>query len=257
MRYPETRQRARLLSLAWLPLLLGYALPAGPAVTPGVSAGASADLSADARSALHAISGHVGELSDPEALAVAFEAYYRYRAENSRLVRKPYLYFVDLGLDGRTPRGYVFDMGRLEVVDGPFTVAHGSGSSVSRDAVPTVFSNAPGSHASSLGLYLAQETYTFHGSAGGRGYQSVGLRLKGESGRFNNAARARGIVVHGAPYVTLTSAGRSEGCPAMEPERARRLLPLLANGGIVFVYSPRDPRWLSEGPWVVGRSGSL
>jgi hypothetical protein len=192
----------------------------------------------------------VSKSSHPEALRIVFQAYYRHRAEHSDEVRNPYLYFVDLGLDNRTPRGYVFDMERLELTEGPFPVAHGSGSSATRDAVPTVFSNAPGSHASSLGLYLAKELYPFRGRAGGTAYRSVGLRLRGESGRFNDAAEARGIVAHGAPYVTAAAAGRSEGCPAMEPERAERLLPLLANGGVVILYSPNDERWLREEPWV-------
>ena len=200
--------------------------------------------------ALRALAPHVTRSSHPQALGVAFEAYYRYRARNPSAVRRPYLYFVDLGLHARTPRGYVFDMERLVVVDGPFPVAHGSGSSSTRDAVPARFSNEPGSHASSLGLYLTRQTYAFRGRAGGRPYASTGLRLKGESGRFNDAAEERGIVVHGAPYVTASGAGRSEGCPAMEPERAERLLPLLAGGSVVFVYSPNDARWLSEGPWV-------
>jgi hypothetical protein len=192
----------------------------------------------------------VPKSSHPTALRVAVEAYYRYRVQRPHLVRKPYLYYVDLGLDNLTPRGYVFDMDRLELVEGPFPVAHGSGSSFTRDAVPATFSNLPGSHASSLGLYLAGATYTFTGRAAGRVYASIGLRLRGESGRFNDAAEARGIVVHGAPYVTATGAGRSEGCPAMEPSRAERLLPLLADGGVVFLYSPNDERWLRDGPWV-------
>jgi hypothetical protein len=192
----------------------------------------------------------VTETSHPEALELTIQAYYRYRAEHPGAVRKPYLYYVDMGLDNHTPRGWVFDMERLELVEGPFTVAHGSGSSARRDAVPTVFSNRSGSHASSLGLYLATETYAFRGKAGGRAYRSVGLRLRGESGRFNDRAEVRGIVAHGAPYVTAASAGRSQGCPAMEPDRAERLLPLIAGGGVVFLYSPNDTRWLTEGPWV-------
>jgi hypothetical protein len=36
----------------------------------------------------------------------------------------------------------------------------------------------------------------------------------------------------------------------MEPERARRLLPLLANGGVVFIYSPNDRAWLEQEPWL-------
>jgi hypothetical protein len=200
--------------------------------------------------ALRALSVHVSASSHRDALRVAFESYYRFRDADASGTVRPYLYFVDLGLDNRAPRGYVFDMERLELVEGPFHVAHGSGSSVARDGVPERFSNEPGSHASSLGLYVATETYTFQGRAGGKPYSSIGLRLRGESGRFNDAAEARRIVVHGAPYVTAARAGRSEGCPAMEPERARRLLPLLANGGVVFIYSPNDRAWLEQEPWL-------
>jgi hypothetical protein len=203
--------------------------------------------------ALNRFTPTVTRSSHPDALRLAFQAYYNYRAANPALVRKPYLYFVDLGLDNRTPRGYVFDMDALELVDGPFAVAHGVGSSRERNAVPTYFSNRPGSYASSLGLYLAEETYGFSGRAAGGRYTSVGLRLRGESGEFNGAARRRGIVAHGAPYVNGSEAGRSEGCPAMEQERARRLLPMLADGGIVFIYSPNDPRWLQSDPWINGR----
>lgn len=198
--------------------------------------------------ALEALSGHVTQTSDPEALRYAFTAYFNYRAKHPERVRKPYLYFVDYGLSNRTRRGYVFDMERLELVEGPFTVAHGSGSGP-RYGTPTKFSNRSGSYMNSLGLYLAQETYDFSGRADGRRYTSIGLRLKGESGHFNSNARSRGIVAHGAPYVTSDDAGRSQGCPAMEQDRARRLLPKLANGGMVFLFSPHDRDWLENAQW--------
>jgi hypothetical protein len=86
--------------------------------------------------------------------------------------------------------------------------------------VPRRFSNAFGSASTSLGLYVAQELYAFRGTASGQGYRSVGLRLAGVSGGFNSNARARGVVAHGAPYVTRSGAGRSEGCPAVDPARA-------------------------------------
>jgi hypothetical protein len=244
---PPARGRARLRVAAWLSLLTGLASPLGGA-PPAEVAGAVAPP-AEAELALRSLAHHVVDGSDPRGLEIALEAYYRYRSERPVVVQKPYLYYVDLGLDARSPRGYVFDMERLELIEGPFTVAHGSGSSATRDAVPMVFSNVPGSHASSLGLYLTRETYTFRGRSVGRAYQSVGLRLRGESVGFNDAAEERGIVVHGAPYVTPSWAGRSEGCPAMEPERAERLLPLLAGGAVVFIFSPHDERWLTHGPW--------
>lgn len=225
---------------------------AEPTLVAEVRSAASVPVSevASLDAAIAAFAEYERGLSHPTALRSAMEAYYNYRATRSDLVRKPYFFFVDLGLDNRVPRGFVFDMEKLTVVDGPFMVAHGRGSSQVRDGVPTTFSDREGSNASSLGLYLAEETYSFSGRSGGVTYSSVGLRLRGESGDFNGAARRRGIVSHGAPYVTASGAGRSEGCPAMEPHRAEVLLPLLANGGVVFVYSPNDATWLREDPWL-------
>lgn len=199
--------------------------------------------------ALAKLSKHVRRQSHPDALRLAFQAYFSFKEAKSSQVRNPYFYFVDYGLDNATPRGYVFDMEALELVEGPFTVAHGRGSSKGRNGAPTSFSNVPGSAATSLGLYLTQETYSFSGTSGGRRYSSIGLRMQGLSGNFNSAARRRGVVTHGAPYVTARDAGRSEGCPAMEEDRAQRLIPLIANGGLVFLFSPRDKNWLNGDPW--------
>jgi hypothetical protein len=258
---PPTRRIGRILAAAAIPFLVaGVASPApaaprAPTATPPPAATPDAAAAPDPRMvsvelALSRFSPHVARTSHAEALRTAFQAYFSYRAANAELVRKPYLYFVDLGLDNRTARGWVFDMETMEVVDGPFHVAHGVGSSRERDGVPSLFSNRPGSKASSLGLYLAEETYAFNGRAAGGRYTSVGLRMRGESGPFNGAARQRGIVAHGAPYVNGVDAGRSEGCPAMEQHRARRLLPLLADGGVVFIFSPNDRMWLGADPWV-------
>ena len=217
------------------------------------------DAGAPARrveTAVSRLADAVRRQSHPDALRLAFQAYYNYRAAHPRVVRKPYLYFVDYGLDSSTPRGYVFDMEALRVVDGPFAVAHGRGSAP-RDGVPTEFSNRHGSNATSLGLFLTQETYSFNGSSGGGHYRSVGLRLRGLSGFFNSRARARGVVVHGAPYVTSRSAGRSEGCPAMDQARARWLIPEISNGALVFLFSPRDPAWLRSEPWTRNLEGKL
>ena len=221
-----------------------HAIPAPVAAAP--AAPAKEETRVDA--ALRVLRSRVARQSHPDALRYAFEAYFNFKSAHPEKVRKPYLYFVDYGLDSNTPRGYVFDMAKLKLVDGPFTVAHGRGSG-GNDAVPTRFSNLNGSATSSLGLFLAQETYAFSGHTGGRLYRSIGLRLTGLSGAFNSAARKRGVVVHGAPYVTSGKAGRSEGCPAIEPARAQRLLPKIGNGGMVFLFSPRDKRWLTKDPW--------
>ena len=227
--------------------LLGAAAPAAAPSDPGAASPSERAASAAAR-----LGAAVSGTSRPDALETALRAYYRFARERPAAIRKPYLYFVDYGLSNRSARGWVLDMERMRVVEGPFTVAHGNGSSRSRNGVPGRFSNRPGSNASSLGLYVAAETYAFRGKAGGRRYRSIGLRMDGMSGRFNDAARRRGVVAHGAPYVTARDAGRSQGCPAMSMERAQRLLPLIANGGIVILYSPNDADWLANGPWMRG-----
>jgi len=199
--------------------------------------------------AIDVLADAVGPLSSPEALVDAVRSYFAFKSAHPEAVRNPYLYFVDYGLPSTAPRGYVFDMKLLKLLDGPFTVAHGRGSSPARGSTPTRFSNALGSAATSLGLYLTEATYRFHGSSGRRRYSSIGLRLVGVSDGFNDNAFARRVVAHGAPYVTPAKAGRSEGCPAMEQSRARKLLPKLANGGMVFLYAP-DSAWLSGDPWI-------
>ncbi|HKY96362.1 MAG TPA: murein L,D-transpeptidase catalytic domain family protein [Gemmatimonadaceae bacterium] len=232
----------------------------GPVLTKAISvvAGAHADtMKTDSAPiskskvtlALESFQNTVRPLSSSRALGDAFRSYFAYKSVHPEDVKKPYLYFVDYGLPSNTPRGYVFDMDQMRIVDGPFMVAHGRGSSATKAGVPTRFSNAPGSYATSLGLYLAQETYSFHGKTGGHAYGSVGLKLQGVSEGFNDNARERKVVAHGAPYVTPKGAGRSEGCPAMEQTRAKRLLPELANGGMVFLFAP-DNQWLANDPWI-------
>jgi hypothetical protein len=197
-------------------------------------------LAAKIDSALRALTSAVRPLSHPKALETAFRSYFAYMNAHPSDVKKPLLYFVDYGLPSTEPRGYVFNMTTMSIVEGPFTVAHGRGSSTSRYGVPTRFSNGFGSAMTSLGLYVAQELYRFTGHAGGMTYSSVGLRLQGVTPGSNDNARARGVVAHGAPYVSPTKAGRSEGCPAMEEQRAERVLPELANGGMVFLFAPES-----------------
>ena len=212
------------------------------------------EVASETKGALEAFVSLVRPLSHPDALKDAFTSYFAYKAAHPNEVKKPYLYFVDYGLPSTAKRGYVFDMEAMKIVDGPFTVAHGRGSSTSRYGVPTRFSNASGSNSTSLGLYVTRALYDFHGKSGGQRYSSVGLRLDGVSTGFNDNALDRGVVAHGAPYVTPTKAGRSEGCPAMEPSRAKKLLPKLAQGAMVFLFAPNE-KWMDSDPWISADAG--
>ena len=212
------------------------------------TASPASPLADNTNAALAKLSRLVRPLSHPQALATAFNTYFTFKAEHPDEVRKPYLYFVDYGLPSTQPRGYVFDMNSLKIVDGPFTVAHGKGSSTSKTGIPTRFSNAIGSAATSLGLYLTKATYAFRGSANGHSYRSIGLRLAGVMDGLNDNALVRGVVAHGAPYVTANKAGRSEGCPAMEQARAKKLLPKIADGGMVYLFAPEQSLLNAELP---------
>ena len=107
----------------------------------------------------------------------------------------------------------------------------------------------------SLGLWHHEgDVHGFHGHASGQVQQ---LDRSSASGRFvvgfNGpiiAVNCR-VVAYGAPCVMLTKAGRSSGCPAMEPTRAQRLLPELADGAMVFLFAPNE-NWLANDPWING-----
>jgi len=253
---PDHEQQGPVLAAATA-FVTGQPLTASAGAAPAVpTSTASANaVESHTQAAVAALSSRVRTLSSSQALEDAFHSYFAFRAEHPDEVKKPLLYFVDYGLSSTEKRGYVFNMDDLSIVDGPFTVAHGRASSTSQYGVPTKFSNAFGSDATSLGLYVTRALYTFHGHSAGHPYTSVGVRLDGVSTGFNDNAYARKVVAHGAPYVTPTKAGRSEGCPAMEPARAARLLPQLANGAMVFLFAPNSA-WLADDPWI-GSPGVL
>jgi hypothetical protein len=180
--------------------------------------------------------------SSGNALLYALRAYYNFKAANPRLVTGRYLFFVDFGLSSTERRGIVFDMTRRSVDEGPFHVAHGERSG-QPNSVPTVFSNTQDTHQTSLGLYVTGSSYRFPK------YDTVGVLLDGHSDGFNDNARRREIVIHGADYVNERNAGRSWGCPAVELGR-EELLRRLANGSVVFHFSPDDSHWMDNDPWV-------
>jgi hypothetical protein len=153
-----------------------------------------------------------------------------------------HLAVIDYSLPSTQPRLWVFDVerGRLMFQE---LVAHGRNTGEARSER---FSNAEGSHMSSIGLFKTLEPYY-----GSNGYS---LRLSGLDPGFNDRALARAIVMHGAPYVSeaiaerLGRLGRSWGCPAVRPEVARMVIDTLKGGALLFAYYP-DRKWLNESPY--------
>ena len=150
---------------------------------------------------------------------------------DSGLVNNPYLTIVDLSQSSRKKRFYILDMKNDKLVWNTF-VAHGRNSGIDE---ATKFSNQPNSNESSLGFYLTKDTY--------KGKHGLSLRISGLEDGFNDNAEARGIVVHGAPYVTPARVnsgymGRSQGCPALPQNEYADVINIIKGGSVMFVYNP-------------------
>ena len=156
-----------------------------------------------------------------------------------------HLAVIDYSLPSTQPRLWVFDLerGRLLFQE---LVAHGRNTG---DAKAERFSNAEGSHMSSIGLFKTLQPYY-----GNNGYS---LRLSGLDPGFNDNALARAIVMHGAPYVSEQFVkangrlGRSWGCPAISAAVAKKMIDRVKGGGLVFAYYP-DKEWLKTSKYLGG-----
>ena len=154
---------------------------------------------------------------------------------------------IDYSKASTTPRLWVLDLEQPRVLFEEL-VAHGQGSG---DNYATRFSNAEGSHQTSLGLFRTADTYV-----GSNGYS---LRLDGLEPGVNDRARDRAIVVHGAPYVSDASVkalgrlGRSHGCPALRQAIARTVIDTIKQGSLVFAYYPNQ-QWLKGSRFLNGCS---
>jgi hypothetical protein len=176
--------------------------------------------------------------ADPHVLQLALMAMHCAQSHGVG-VNAQRLAVIDSSRSSLTRRLWVFDLAHSTLLFHE-PVAHGQGSG---GDVPTHFSNASGSHASSLGLFVTREAYI-----GRNGYS---LRLDGLEPGINDASMARAIVMHGAAYVDLAAGraqgrlGRSWGCPALRPAVTRPVIDALKEGQFVFAYYP-DQAWLTR-----------
>ena len=239
-------------SLLGAALLAGCAGPATRADAPAVavvtapSAHAAPPVVAPAESmpeaaapALLAQLERLAPDADPGVLALALEA--RACAVRSGTVETASrLAVIDYSRPSTAKRLWVFDLAQPRLLHHEH-VAHGQGTG---DNLARRFSNADGSHATSLGLFRTAETYM-----GGNGYS---LRMDGLDPGFNDNARRRAIVVHGADYAdpsripALGRLGRSHGCPAVRQSIARVLIDDLKQRQLLFAYAD-DADWLQHG----------
>ena len=198
--------------------------------TPTTSVTAPVATSAWNHASIGTIDPHVFDL----ALGAA-----RCAARSGAIADPSTLTVIDYSKPSTEKRLWVFDLRTRELLYEEL-VAHGQGSG---DNVANVFSNEPDTHASSLGLFVTEDTYV-----GKNGYS---LRMNGLDRGFNDRALERAIVMHGAPYVnpdtvsSLGRLGRSWGCPALREGVAREVIDRVRGNGILFAYYPNQD-WLGS-----------
>lgn len=165
-----------------------------------------------------------------EAFDYALRGYYSL-LEQDKLDNRKYLTIVDFTQHSSQKRMYVIDMDDFSIELKTYC-AHGKNTG---GAQANHFSNKNGSLQSSLGFYIANETY--------RGKFDYAMRLDGVE-YSNYRARERGIVMHGASYATPSFLkrnnnvlGRSYGCPAVPKNEAKTIIDLIKGGSCLFIYA--------------------
>lgn len=228
--------------LLWWPVLAAMALlhPAsgraassGGFVPPKALKAPLAALPPDAQAL-----ARLAPTADPDVLALGLSAMQCAQASGTGTDAQR-LAVIDYSRSSLTPRLWVFDLARQKLLYEEL-VAHGQGSG---GDVPDRFSNADGTHASSLGLFFTRDTY--------QGHNGYSLRLDGLDAGFNDAAMNRAIVMHGAAYVDADNGrrmgrlGRSWGCPALRKAVAKPIIDVMKDGQFVFSYYP-EQAWLAR-----------
>ncbi|MBA3828351.1 MAG: murein L,D-transpeptidase catalytic domain family protein [Taibaiella sp.] len=157
--------------------------------------------------------------------------------------QKNLLTVCDFTLSSSQNRMWIIDLANKKVLFNTY-VAHGQGSG---EEFATAFSNRNDSHQSSIGFYVTGDTYI--------GEHGASLRLMGMDNGYNNAAYDRGIVVHGADYVSgqfVTNnqrLGRSWGCPAVPSQLSAPIINTIKSGTCLFLYYP-EKKYLQTAYWL-------
>ncbi len=167
-----------------------------------------------------------------KAMDYAVEGYEKL-VDRGMVKNSRYLTVVDFTQPSNEKRFYLIDVESKELVVNTY-VMHGKRSG---DIIPESFSNKVNSFKSSLGFYITREIY--------KGKRGLSLRLKGLEDMFNSNAEKRGVVIHGSQFISEERAeqnkvAKSEGCPALPKADYLKVIRLLQNGSVLFIYHPSD-----------------
>jgi hypothetical protein len=148
--------------------------------------------------------------------------------------KKDILTLIDFSLSSNEKRLWVIDLTTNTILFHSL-VAHGRNTG---DEFALRFSNSPSSLKSSLGFYSTGEIYI--------GKHGKSLKLDGLEKGINDNARNRGIVIHGADYVSEffikehNRLGRSQGCPALPLEFTTKIIDVIKDKSCLYIYYPNS-----------------
>ncbi|HWR33105.1 MAG TPA: murein L,D-transpeptidase catalytic domain family protein [Chitinophagaceae bacterium] len=152
--------------------------------------------------------------------------------EEGKLLNDSIISIIDFSQPSNKKRLFVLDLKNYKILFNTL-VAHGR--NTGREWA-SYFSNQGSSNMSSPGFYVTRETYE-----GRNGYS---LKLEGLESGINDNAYSRGIVVHGAGYVSQDFVnaqgyiGRSQGCPAVPVQASKSIINTIKDGTCLFIYHP-------------------
>ncbi|MCH7409036.1 murein L,D-transpeptidase catalytic domain family protein [Belliella sp. DSM 111904] len=180
------------------------------------------------------------DLPNEIILEIGMSGYQKLVEKKEISLEKP-LSVIDFTLPSSQKRLWIIDMVSGEILHHGY-VSHGRNSG---DLMAKSFSNTNSSYKSSLGFYKTAETY--------QGKHGYSLRLDGLESGYNDSARERAIVIHGAAYAnedfikTTGRLGRSLGCPALPLAEANKVIDLIKNKSLLFIFG-NDEQYLLKSP---------
>ena len=178
-----------------------------------------------------------------DAFDKAYHGYLNLKNAGKLNADKAIISVCDFSLPSTEKRLWIIDLRNKKVLYNTY-VAHGQGSGAD---YARYFSNKANSHESALGFYVTEDTY--------QGKHGTSLRLEGMDKGFNDAAYDRGIVVHGADYVSdqfiksTNRLGRSWGCPAVPSKLSLPIINTIKDRTCLFIYYP-ETKYLETGYWL-------
>ncbi len=177
----------------------------------------------------------LSRIIDYKIFKVAMNGFMKMKLEKDNIIT-----IIDYSKPSKEKRFYVIDL-KNNILIFHCLVAHGKNSG---NIYANKFSNRGNSKMSSYGFFITGKTFM-----GKHGYS---LKLDGIEKNINDKARKRGIIIHGASYVSegfikkYGRLGKSWGCPALPMELSKQIIDTIKNGSCIFIYGNNYEKCLTD-----------